>query len=366
MSRLGLFLVLAACTAQPSGSDSDNESSTSGVGESTSEDDGGVHTVTGWEPTTGDDVDTSDLTGTASAETSSGSTTGPDEDSTSDDSTGDNPKQCGNGVVEGDELCDDGNQDNTDTCTVQCKPPTCGDALLGPDEVCDDGNDADNDECLSDCKGAYCGDGHVWDDMEECDDGNPLESDACLPNCKAAACGDGHVWAGHEICDDGFNINDYNGCKPGCMAKSDMYCGDHTVQSTYEHCDGATGMANVTCNACLYDFSQITQMSCTGSCSWGATQGCGKDDADVFCKLLTGNMNSTATVWKLGEPTDLGGFPCADPNVFINLNGMDPRKWLGTLPQYGVTKSAVWQATKIKTTHGSAQVIRAADLECSD
>jgi len=278
--------------------------------------------------------------------------------------TGDPPKVCGNGEIEGDELCDDGNQDNTDFCTVLCKPPTCGDGLPGPDEVCDDGNVLDNDECLSTCKAAYCGDGVTWEGEEACDDGNAIESDACLPSCKAASCGDGLVWAGHEICDDGFNINDYNGCKPGCTSKADEYCGDNSVQSTYEHCDGVTGMVGVSCESCLFDFSQITQMSCTGSCSYGATQGCGKDDADVFCKLLTGNAAATATSWSLSAPTDLGGFACSDPNVV--LNGMDLRKWLGALPEFGVAKNVAWQATKIKSTHGSAHLLQAADLECSE
>ena len=363
--RLGFFLVLAACTNTPGGHDPDNESSTSGL-DSSSSDDGGVHTVTGYEPATDDSgTTTTPADPETSADDTSSSTTADTGETSDTDTTGqDNPKQCGNGIVEGDELCDDGNQDNTDTCTVQCKTPTCGDKLPGPDEVCDDGNDLDNDECLSTCKAAYCGDGAVWDGEEECDDANPLETDACLPTCKAAKCGDGQVWAGHEVCDDGFNDNSYNGCKTGCASKSDTYCGDSKVQATYEHCDGATGMSNVGCDSCLYDFSQITQMSCAGSCSWGAVQGCGQDDADIFCKLLTGNASAKALTWKLAPPTDAGGFPCSDPGVFINLNGSDPRKWLGTLPQFGVAKNVAWQATKIKSTHGSSSVLQANDVVC--
>jgi cysteine-rich repeat protein len=342
-----------------------DESSTSGV-DTSSSDDGGVHTVTGYEPATDDSgTTTTPADPETSADATSSSTTADTGETSDTDTTGqDNPKQCGNGIVEGDELCDDGNQDNTDTCTVQCKTPTCGDALPGPDEVCDDGNDLDNDECLSTCKAAYCGDGAVWDGEEDCDDANPLETDACLPTCKAAKCGDGKVWAGHEVCDDGFNDNSYNGCKMGCASKSDTYCGDSKVQATYEHCDGATGMSNVGCDSCLFDFSQITQMSCAGSCSWGAVQGCGQDDADIFCKLLTGNASAKALTWKLAAPTDAGGFPCSDPGVFINLNGSDPRKWLGTLPQFGVAKNVAWQATKIKTTHGSSSVLQANDVVC--
>lgn len=364
MRRLGCFLVLAACGTQPSGSDSDHDSTTSSVVGSSSEDDGGVHTVTGWMPSSGDEETSSDPDETGAVSTST--TDDPGDDSTGDDTETGNAKQCGNGVVEGDEFCDDGNQENTDNCTVECKLPTCGDGLDGPDEVCDDGNEADNDACPANCKAAYCGDGYVWDsensdEHEECDDANALETDACLPTCKAATCGDGKVWAGHEVCDDGFNINDYNGCKPGCASKSDMYCGDHKVQPVYEHCDGATGMSNVSCDACLYDFSQMTQMSCVGTCGYGASPGCGQDDADAFCKLLTGNASAKATSWKLSPPTDQGGFACSDHNVFLQN---DTRKWLGAMTQFGINKDVAWQQTGLKSNHGMTNVLQAAEIVC--
>ena len=78
---------------------------------------------------------------------------------------------CGNGVVEGSEECDDGNQNDGkstsklskfsatgmkrplilsfhfcfsgDACTNQCTIAVCGDGIVGPGEQCDDGNDID-------------------------------------------------------------------------------------------------------------------------------------------------------------------------------------------------------------------------------
>ena len=78
---------------------------------------------------------------------------------------------CGNGVVEGSEECDDGNQNDSksalkvlelyfaiapihpltrkliffsdDDCTNQCTIAVCGDGIVGPGEQCDDGNDID-------------------------------------------------------------------------------------------------------------------------------------------------------------------------------------------------------------------------------
>src|SRR6185503_7182603 len=49
-------------------------------------------------------------------------------------------------------------------------PPGCGDGVLDDDEACDDGNEVDTDGCLSDCTEARCGDGVVFDGREACDD----------------------------------------------------------------------------------------------------------------------------------------------------------------------------------------------------
>jgi cysteine-rich repeat protein len=45
--------------------------------------------------------------------------------------------RCGNGVVEGEEQCDDGNDDEGDGCTAQCSLSGCGDGQRDPEEQCD-------------------------------------------------------------------------------------------------------------------------------------------------------------------------------------------------------------------------------------
>src|SRR5690606_30779019 len=114
----------------------------------------------------------------------------------------------------------------------------CGDGRLEEDEQCDDGNRLSGDGCSSDCRiepnfgcvdggrclfAGLCGDGRL-EGLEECDDGNRIGQDGCSANCQleahhicpypglpcrlAAACGDGLVM-GTEQCDsDG----------PGCIA----------------------------------------------------------------------------------------------------------------------------------------------------
>ncbi|HLC82185.1 MAG TPA: DUF4215 domain-containing protein [Bacteroidia bacterium] len=67
-------------------------------------------------------------------------------------------KNCGNGIVEEDEQCDDGNLEINDKCTNVCTLTFCGDSLIqegngmGIKEECDDGNLLDLDGCSSECK----------------------------------------------------------------------------------------------------------------------------------------------------------------------------------------------------------------------
>jgi cysteine-rich repeat protein len=50
-------------------------------------------------------------------------------------------ERCGNGVLEGREECDDGNDAHGDGCTPQCTLSGCGDGVVDPEEQCDLGPD---------------------------------------------------------------------------------------------------------------------------------------------------------------------------------------------------------------------------------
>ncbi|MGB1013792.1 MAG: hypothetical protein ACPG4T_06640 [Nannocystaceae bacterium] len=121
---------------------------------------------------------------------------------------------CGDGIVQPGEACDQGD-DNTDIpygggCSNDCQPiALCGDGTLDlPYEVCDDGNDSNSDACTNACQIAACGDGLIEVGVEACDDANDDESDACLSTCELATCGDGYVHAGEEECDGQANCNE--------------------------------------------------------------------------------------------------------------------------------------------------------------
>lgn len=189
-----------------------------------------------------------------------------------------------------------------------------------------------------------CGDG-TMDADEACDDGNAVDTDACLSNCQLASCGDGIVQQGVEACDDGTNDGAYGGCNPGCGSLA-PHCGDGTVQAGVEHCEGATGFASVGCDACLFDFSATTQLYCNGTCTWAGAEGCDQADADIYCKLVTGNPNSVANSFLLNVASDAPGFSC--PGFGANL---------GTLPAFGVNVNVWYQDSSIFANHGAGVVV---------
>ena len=90
---------------------------------------------------------------------------------------------CGDGIQEGEEECDDGNNENGDGCTGYCTlegDVRCGNGILDLGEECDDGNNVDGDGCTSTCqieRPETCGDGAI-DPEEECD-GNDLGDATC-------------------------------------------------------------------------------------------------------------------------------------------------------------------------------------------
>jgi len=165
------------------------------------------------------------------------------EDTTDDNSetggetggeTGDVPEGCGDGVLAGDEACDDGNLSNEDGCTASCRPASCGDGFVQPGEQCDLGPDnANTGACTLACHLPKCGDGYVQPASDEqCDDADADNSDDCLNTCAASNCGDGFVQVDVEVCDDG-NAVDGDGCSASCggetrlvFVTSDQYTGD--------------------------------------------------------------------------------------------------------------------------------------------
>jgi fibro-slime domain-containing protein len=107
----------------------------------------------------------------------------------------------------------------TTVCTAHC-----GDGIVNGTEVCDDGvNDGRYGGCNPGCDGLgpYCGDGAVAAGIEDCDDGRNTSTygqSGCGPGCKTVPrCGDGRVDGLYgETCDDG-NTDSGDGCSSTCQ-----------------------------------------------------------------------------------------------------------------------------------------------------
>ena len=126
------------------------------------------------------------LTTTTDTSTSTTSTTAPTSSTgttlaESSELTGD-PGVCGDGIVDPDEACDDGEQNGAQSpCTPDCQQNICGDGYDAASELCDDGNQDNGDGCTAACVPELCGDGIVAPPTETCDqDSNSPNNDGCV------------------------------------------------------------------------------------------------------------------------------------------------------------------------------------------
>ena len=167
-----------------------------------------------------------------------------DGDGCESDCTLTDPGDCGNGILDAGETCDDGNNVNGDGCDEFCQDEVpgdvCGNSIVEVGEQCDDGNVIDGDGCDSTCQleAGACNNDGVVDPGEQCDDGNLVDGDGCESDCtltNPADCGNNVLDAG-ETCDDGNNVNG-DGCDEFCQDEvpGDV-CGNSIIEIG-ETCD---------------------------------------------------------------------------------------------------------------------------------
>ena len=104
-------------------------------------------------------------------------------------------------------------------------------------------------------------------------------------------------------------------------------------------------------DTCRWDFSEVEQLFCNSGCSWAGGFGCDDADADVFCKLRTGNPLSEAESYTIESARSAPGFPCPSgyPTVYTDR---------------GVSETVYYTDLDLLTTHGSGDVIT--DPICTD
>lgn len=100
---------------------------------------------------------------------------------------------CGNGVIDKNELCDDGNVVGGDRCSADCTSlEVCGNGIIdvAVGEACDDGDQNSSGRCNALCQLESCGN-RIFDPGEACDTGG-VDTEGCDFDCTLPRCGDGH------------------------------------------------------------------------------------------------------------------------------------------------------------------------------
>ncbi len=172
----------------------------------------------------------------------------------------------------------------------------CGDGVVDGDEACDDGNAVLEDACLSTCELARCGDGHTYIGAEQCDDGDDDDTDECTSACTLARCGDGFVHP-PEVCDAGKANSDniYGGCGSNCQWGPG--CGDGKLNGP-EDCDDDNTDPN---DGCLVSCIEAT--SCKQILE--LTPGVPSGKYRIWPQALGGNIDLTVYC---DMETDGGGY----------------------------------------------------------
>ena len=292
---------------------------------------------------------------------------------------------CGNGVLDEIEQCDDGNTASGDCCSDLCvmEPcecsdppdckPICGDGFANR-EVCDDGDALTNNctygltsctVCNSQCiygpgNPIVCGDGILQAGNEACDDGNGSIGDGCRPNCTQELCGDGIVDP-NENCDDG-NATTNDGCDASCNVEIGWTC-DNTgttsvcdpicadgLQKPGEECDRGND------NTCQCPWNQdetACDVCCNCALQTSPTRYCGDgihQAGDEECDTGSSNSDTTPNACRTdcdnpscGDGVVDNGEECDDGNI-ISGDGCSGTRSSAAYPPPGAAKKRVTTA----------------------
>ena len=202
---------------------------------------------------------------------------------------------CGNGVKELTQFCDDGENDGGEGECLNCTTiQLCGDGTANGTEECDDrGQSVD---CDTDCTFTACQDGTLNISAGEvCDDG--METASCDTDCTPAICGDGVVNAtAGETCDT-------SGPSPTCTAEClGTTCGDSVINvAAGEQCDdgGDSATCDDDCTPAVCGDGKVNLLAGELCDDAGESPSCNVDCTPSVCP--DGKLNTTS-----GEVCDDG------------------------------------------------------------
>jgi len=211
---------------------------------------------------------------------------------------------CGNGVVEGSEACDDGDPNGTDGCSAQCE-------IAFP---CSTAADCPTDDlCLgpASCEavGADGATGCVWDNPMNCDDGDACTDDGCLSASGTCV---------HALIDADGDLH-----APTSLGACGTDCDDTDPEVNPDYPEVCGDGKDNNCSGDETDAPAFTTWY--GDCDGDGFAAVGADTVDN-CGLPTSEPPSCPTVaapvstWTPREPVDASTTDCADlaPNAHPN------------------------------------------------
>lgn len=256
---------------------------------------------------------------------------------------------CANGLLDGDEKCDDENSQPGDGCNASCR--------VEPGWSCDQGEPT---HCS-----AICGDGLVVGAEAEaggCDDENENAGDGCDASCEvetgyvctgepsecAETCGDGELDQG-ETCDDG-DVDAGDGCF-ACAVEENFVCDNSAVPST---CTCKVGYT--------LDGTECVRTSCIG-----LSAGCGLLGNDDCCA----SPEVTGGDFTMGDSTSgtIASFALDKYEVtvgrfrnFVDAYGGPPEAGAGAHP---LIADSGWQSPAWDASIAANGSTLAADVQCN-
>ncbi len=254
---------------------------------------------------------------------------------------------CGNGTLDAPEACDDGATQPDDGCSAGCALENgevctgngacastlcgpvsnvcepvgvCGNGVLDEDEACDDGNTSDSDGCNAACSLEL---GQPCASAADCESGVcDLDNGAtCEP---ADTCGNGSIDGG-EACDDGGTLA-ADGCDAACLRELGETCGgaadcsSGVCDPTSNACEAAGSCGNAVVDAAEACDDGNTQPGdgCTGACALELGRSCTEDAecASGLCDPESGECEPSGVCGngevETGEGCDDGNTSDAD------------------------------------------------------